>query len=188
MLDRLRGKDVLELCGIKVFDKSSLSHFPSHVQREATLFPLGSLAGALLCSGWWLRWILWSCQISSSLILCTGGAVGHWHKGIISPNDHFSLPAISKLQANREKLTHLNQFMWFCLFFFPPPFRSKIKSPKSFKKPYSISMMLSQYGSGMTMLPGQEVSIPSTDEFRDTSLAQEHLLAQLQLEKIQNKR
>lgn len=51
MLDRLRGKDVLELCGIKVFDKSSLSHFPSHVQREATLFPLGSLAGALLCSG-----------------------------------------------------------------------------------------------------------------------------------------
>uniref|UniRef100_A0A8D2NL80 Germinal-center associated nuclear protein n=1 Tax=Zosterops lateralis melanops TaxID=1220523 RepID=A0A8D2NL80_ZOSLA len=66
--------------------------------------------------------------------------------------------------------------------------RSKIKSPKSFKKPYSISVMPGQYGSGMSMLPGQEVSIPGTDEFRDTSLAQERLLAQLQLEKIENKR
>uniref|UniRef100_A0A8D2NQL0 Germinal-center associated nuclear protein n=1 Tax=Zosterops lateralis melanops TaxID=1220523 RepID=A0A8D2NQL0_ZOSLA len=65
--------------------------------------------------------------------------------------------------------------------------RSKIKSPKSFKKPYSISVMPGQYGSGMSMLPGQEVSIPGTDEFRDTSLAQERLLAQLQLEKIENK-
>ncbi|RMC18329.1 hypothetical protein DUI87_04213 [Hirundo rustica rustica] len=64
--------------------------------------------------------------------------------------------------------------------------RSKIKSPKSFKKPYSISMVPGQYGSGM--LPGQEVSIPSTDEFGDTSLAQKCLLAQLQLEKIENKR
>ncbi|NXT04159.1 GANP protein, partial [Prunella fulvescens] len=66
--------------------------------------------------------------------------------------------------------------------------RSKIKSSKSFKKPYSISMVPGQYGSGMSMLPDQEVSIPSTHEFRDTSLAQEHLLAQLQLEKIENKR
>lgn len=49
-------------------------------------------------------------------------------------------------------------------------------------------MMPGQYGSGMSMLPGQEVSIPGTDEFRDTSLAQERLLAQLQLEKIENKR
>ncbi|XP_053803396.1 germinal-center associated nuclear protein isoform X2 [Vidua chalybeata] len=66
--------------------------------------------------------------------------------------------------------------------------RSKIKSPKSFKKPCSISVVPGQYGSGMSMLPGQEVSIPSTDEFRDTSLAQQHLLAQLQLEKVENKR
>lgn len=53
MLDRLRGKDALELCGINVFEMSSLkslAHFPSLVQREATLFPLGSLAAALLCS------------------------------------------------------------------------------------------------------------------------------------------
>lgn len=49
-------------------------------------------------------------------------------------------------------------------------------------------MVPAQYGSGMSMLPGQKVSIPSTDEFRDTSLAQERLLAQLQLEKIENKR
>ncbi|KAF4793689.1 Germinal-center associated nuclear protein [Turdus rufiventris] len=65
--------------------------------------------------------------------------------------------------------------------------RSKIKSPKS-KKRYSFSMVPGQYGSGMSMLPCQEVTIPSTDEFRDTSLAQEHLLAQLQLEKLENKR
>ncbi|XP_030920841.1 germinal-center associated nuclear protein, partial [Geospiza fortis] len=66
--------------------------------------------------------------------------------------------------------------------------RSKIKSPKFSKKPHSISMVPGQYGSGMSMLPVQEVSIPSTDEFRDTSLAQERLLAQLQLEKLENKR
>ncbi|OWK50571.1 Germinal-center associated nuclear protein [Lonchura striata] len=64
--------------------------------------------------------------------------------------------------------------------------RSKIKYPKSYKKPYSFSMVPGQYDSGM--LPGQEVSVPSTDQFRDTSLAQQHLLAQLQLEKIENKR
>ncbi|XP_032548670.1 germinal-center associated nuclear protein isoform X1 [Chiroxiphia lanceolata] len=66
--------------------------------------------------------------------------------------------------------------------------RSRIKSPKSFKKPYSMSMMPGQYGSGMSKLSGQEVSIPSSDEFRDVSLAQEHLLAQLQLEKRENRR
>uniref|UniRef100_A0A8C5U0Y0 Germinal-center associated nuclear protein n=1 Tax=Malurus cyaneus samueli TaxID=2593467 RepID=A0A8C5U0Y0_9PASS len=66
--------------------------------------------------------------------------------------------------------------------------RSKIKSTKSSKKPYRISMVLGQYDSGMSMLPGQQVSIPSTDEFTDTSLAQERLLAQLQLEKLENKR
>lgn len=114
--------------------------------------------------------------------------VGPWHTGFISPNDHFSLPGISKLQANREKSTQSYPFMWFCLLFFPASFRSKLKSPKSFKKPYSISMVPAQYGSGMSMLPGQKVSISSTDEFRDTSLAQERLLAQLQLEKIENKR
>lgn len=114
--------------------------------------------------------------------------VGPWHKGIISQNDHFSLPAISKLQAKREKSTHLYQLMWFCSLVFRLLFRSKIKSPKSSKKPHSIFMVPGQYGSGMSMLPVQEVSIPSTDEFRDTSLAQERLLAQLQLEKVENKR
>lgn len=87
-----------------------------------------------------------------------------------------------------KKSTHSFQYIWFCLLFFSSPtFRSKIKSPKS-KKPYSISMVPGQYGSGMSMPPGQEVTIPSTDEFRDTSLAQERLLAQLQLEKLENKR
>lgn len=66
--------------------------------------------------------------------------------------------------------------------------RSKIKSPKSSKKPHSISLVPGQYGSGTSILPVQEVSIPSTDEFGDTSLAQERLLAQLQLEKVENKR
>ncbi|XP_031970212.1 germinal-center associated nuclear protein [Corvus moneduloides] len=66
--------------------------------------------------------------------------------------------------------------------------RSNLKSPKSFKKPYSISMVPGPYGSGMSLLPGQKVSIPSTDEFRDTSLAQECPLAQLKREKIENKR
>ncbi|KFP70792.1 Germinal-center associated nuclear protein, partial [Acanthisitta chloris] len=65
--------------------------------------------------------------------------------------------------------------------------RSRIKSPKSFKKPYSISVMPGQYGSGMTK-SGQEASIPSTDEFTDMSLAQECLLAQLQLEKTESRR
>ncbi|NWI88330.1 GANP protein, partial [Pitta sordida] len=68
------------------------------------------------------------------------------------------------------------------------PERSRIKSPKSFKKPCSISMMPGQYGSGMSTLSGQEVSVPCTDEFKDVSLAQEHLLAQLQLEKLESKR
>uniref|UniRef100_A0A8C3DR68 Germinal-center associated nuclear protein n=1 Tax=Corvus moneduloides TaxID=1196302 RepID=A0A8C3DR68_CORMO len=72
--------------------------------------------------------------------------------------------------------------------FFPACFRSNLKSPKSFKKPYSISMVPGPYGSGMSLLPGQKVSIPSTDEFRDTSLAQECPLAQLKREKIENKR
>ncbi|NXM08475.1 GANP protein, partial [Tyrannus savana] len=66
--------------------------------------------------------------------------------------------------------------------------RSRIKSPKPFKKPCSIPMMPAQYGSGMSKLSAQEVSIPSSDEFTDVSLAQERLLAQLQLEKIENRR
>lgn len=115
--------------------------------------------------------------------------VGPWHNDIISQNDHFSLSYISKLQANREKINTLIPIhvVLFVVFFPSPHFRSKIKSPKS-KKPYSFSMVPAQYGSGMSMLPCQEVTIPSTDEFRDTSLAQEHLLAQLQLEKLENKR
>ncbi|KAM6349228.1 LOW QUALITY PROTEIN: germinal-center associated nuclear protein [Alca torda] len=70
--------------------------------------------------------------------------------------------------------------------------RSRIKSPNSFKKPYSISMMPGQYGFGMSMLSGQEKSIPSADEFTDTASAEEllseRLLAQLQLEKIESRR
>lgn len=51
MLDRLRRKDALDLYGIKVFEMSSLTPFPSHIEREAAVFSLGSLAAALLCSG-----------------------------------------------------------------------------------------------------------------------------------------
>lgn len=94
-------------------------------------------------------------------------------------------PSFKLIGKNQHNHTHSCGFV--CCFF-PASFRSKLKSPKSFKKPYSISMVPAQYGSGMSMLPGQKVSIPSTDEFRDTSLAQERLLAQLQLEKIENKR
>ncbi|KFP45216.1 Germinal-center associated nuclear protein, partial [Chlamydotis macqueenii] len=70
--------------------------------------------------------------------------------------------------------------------------RSRVKSPKSFKKPRSVSMMPSQYGSGMSVLSGQEKSVPSADEFTDTASAQDlfpqRLLAQLQLEKIESRR
>uniref|UniRef100_A0A663M8P2 Germinal-center associated nuclear protein n=1 Tax=Athene cunicularia TaxID=194338 RepID=A0A663M8P2_ATHCN len=72
---------------------------------------------------------------------------------------------------------------------------SRVKSSNSFKKPYSVSMMPGQYGSGMSMLSGQEKSIPSTDEFTEftgTASAQEllpeRLLAQLQLEKMESRR
>lgn len=45
---------------------------------------------------------------------------------------------------------------------------------------------------GMSMLSGQEKSVPSAAEFTDTASAQEllpeRLLAQLQLEKIENRR
>ncbi|OPJ90239.1 germinal-center associated nuclear protein [Patagioenas fasciata monilis] len=65
--------------------------------------------------------------------------------------------------------------------------RSRIKSSSSFKKPCSVSMM-----PDMSMLSGQEKSIPSAAEFTDTASAQEllpeRLLTQLQLEKIENKR
>lgn len=130
------------------------------------------------------------CQISSSLIPWIGGAVldpGTTALFLKMITSHSLIFPSFKLIG--KKSTHSFQFMWFCLlFFFPSPhFRSKIKSPKS-KKPYSFSMVPGQYGSGMSMLPCQEVTIPSTDEFRDTSLAQEHLLAQLQLEKLENKR
>ncbi|XP_030309809.1 germinal-center associated nuclear protein [Calypte anna] len=69
--------------------------------------------------------------------------------------------------------------------------RSRVKSANSFKKP-GISMLTGQYGSGISMLPGQGKSIPSADEFTDTASAQEllpeRLLAQLQLEKIESRR
>lgn len=80
----------------------------------------------------------------------------------------------------------------FVFVFFSSPLRSRVKSPNSFKKPYSISVMPSRYGSGMSMLSGQEKSIPSADEFTDTAsapeLLPERLLAQLQLEKIESRR
>ncbi|XP_010191297.1 PREDICTED: LOW QUALITY PROTEIN: germinal-center associated nuclear protein-like, partial [Mesitornis unicolor] len=70
--------------------------------------------------------------------------------------------------------------------------RSRVKSPSSFKKPYSISMIPGQYSCGMSMLSGQEKSIPRANEFTDTASAQEllpeRLLAQLQLEKIESRR
>ncbi|KFW12699.1 Germinal-center associated nuclear protein, partial [Eurypyga helias] len=70
--------------------------------------------------------------------------------------------------------------------------RSSVKSPNSFKKPFSVSMAPGQYGSGTSVLSGQEKSIPSADEFPDTTSAQEllpeRLLAQLQLEKIESRR
>ncbi|NXQ91928.1 GANP protein, partial [Nyctibius grandis] len=70
--------------------------------------------------------------------------------------------------------------------------RSRVKSPSSFKKPYSVSMMPGQCGSGVSILSGQEKSIPSADEFSDAASAQEllpeHVLAQLQLEKIESRR
>ncbi|XP_009319105.1 PREDICTED: germinal-center associated nuclear protein [Pygoscelis adeliae] len=70
--------------------------------------------------------------------------------------------------------------------------RSRVKSSDSFKKPCIISMMPGQYGSGMSTLSGQEKSIPNADEFTDTASAQEllpeRLLAQLQLEKLENRR
>ncbi|NWS64474.1 GANP protein, partial [Chunga burmeisteri] len=70
--------------------------------------------------------------------------------------------------------------------------RSRVKSPNSFKKPYSNSMIPGQYGSGMSMLLAQEKSIPSADAVTDTASAQEllpeRLLAQLQLEKIESRR
>lgn len=53
-------------------------------------------------------------------------------------------------------------------------------------------MMPSQYGSGMSMLSGQEKSVPSIDEFTGTASAQEllpqRLLAQLQQEKMESRR
>uniref|UniRef100_A0A8C4XMS6 Germinal-center associated nuclear protein n=1 Tax=Falco tinnunculus TaxID=100819 RepID=A0A8C4XMS6_FALTI len=68
--------------------------------------------------------------------------------------------------------------------------RSRVKSPNSFKKPYSISMMPDGYSSGVNMLSGQEKSIPSAGEFTASAqeLLPERLLAQLQLEKIESRR
>ncbi|XP_049672643.1 germinal-center associated nuclear protein isoform X2 [Accipiter gentilis] len=70
--------------------------------------------------------------------------------------------------------------------------RSRVKSPNSFKKPYSVSMMSGQYGSSVGKPLGQEESTPSADEFTDTVSAQEllpeRLLAQLRLEKIESRR
>uniref|UniRef100_A0A8B9MHZ0 Germinal-center associated nuclear protein n=1 Tax=Accipiter nisus TaxID=211598 RepID=A0A8B9MHZ0_9AVES len=69
--------------------------------------------------------------------------------------------------------------------------RSRVKSPNSFKKPYSVSMMSGQYGSSVGKPLGHEESTPSADEFTDTVSAQEllpeRLLAQLRLEKIESR-
>ncbi|NWH66049.1 GANP protein, partial [Geococcyx californianus] len=70
--------------------------------------------------------------------------------------------------------------------------RSRVKSPNSLRKPYSVSMMQSQYGYGMRMLSGQGKSIPSAVEFTtgasDQELLPERLLTQLQLEKTESRR
>ncbi|NWS71701.1 GANP protein, partial [Crotophaga sulcirostris] len=70
--------------------------------------------------------------------------------------------------------------------------RSRVKSPKSLKKPCSVSMMTSQCGYGMSMLSGQGKSIPSAAEFTDTAsdqeLLPERLLAQLHLEEMESRR
>ncbi|XP_033921406.1 germinal-center associated nuclear protein [Melopsittacus undulatus] len=70
--------------------------------------------------------------------------------------------------------------------------RSRVKSPISFKKPYSFSMMPGQYGSDISMLSRPEKSVPSIDEFTATASAQEllpqRLLAQLQQEKMESRR
>ncbi|KFO86219.1 Germinal-center associated nuclear protein, partial [Buceros rhinoceros silvestris] len=70
--------------------------------------------------------------------------------------------------------------------------RSRVKPPNSFKKPHSVSMVPGPCGSGMSMLSGQEKSIPKVDELASGALAQEllpeRLLAQLQLEKVESRR
>ncbi|NXJ79466.1 GANP protein, partial [Trogon melanurus] len=68
--------------------------------------------------------------------------------------------------------------------------RSRVKSPNSFKKPYNVFVMPGQYGSGTSVLSGQEKSIPKAEEFTASAqeLLPERLLAQLQLEKIESRR
>ncbi|NXJ66868.1 GANP protein, partial [Rostratula benghalensis] len=70
--------------------------------------------------------------------------------------------------------------------------RSRVESSSSLKKPYNVSMMPDQYGSGMSMVSGQGKSVPGADEFTGTALAEdllaERLLAQLHLEKIESRR
>uniref|UniRef100_A0A8B9SG13 Germinal-center associated nuclear protein n=1 Tax=Apteryx owenii TaxID=8824 RepID=A0A8B9SG13_APTOW len=70
--------------------------------------------------------------------------------------------------------------------------QSRVKSPISFKKPYSASITPAQYSTGMSMLSGQERSIPSAAELTDTAsaleLLPERLLTQLQLEKRESRR
>ncbi|NXH20252.1 GANP protein, partial [Bucco capensis] len=68
----------------------------------------------------------------------------------------------------------------------------RVKPPNCFKKLCRVSVLPSQYDSGMSMLSGQENSLPSADEITDTASAQEllpeRLLAQLQLEKTESRR
>ncbi|XP_010172995.1 germinal-center associated nuclear protein-like, partial [Antrostomus carolinensis] len=70
--------------------------------------------------------------------------------------------------------------------------RSRVKSPKFFKKLHNISMVPCHYDSGLSVLSGEEKSISRAEEFTDTASAQEcrpeHLLAQLQLDKIESRR
>lgn len=79
------------------------------------------------------------------------------------------------------------------VFVFSSSLRLRVKSPNSSKKkPYSVSTMPGQYGSGVSTLSGQEKSIPGADGFTDAASAQEllpeRLLAQLQLEKRESRR
>ncbi|KAM6268484.1 LOW QUALITY PROTEIN: germinal-center associated nuclear protein [Porphyrio hochstetteri] len=70
--------------------------------------------------------------------------------------------------------------------------RSRRKSPTSSKKPWDIPLVLGQADAGVSVLPGQEQSVPCADEFVGAASAQEllpqHLLAQLQQERVESRR
>ncbi|XP_053911524.1 germinal-center associated nuclear protein-like [Cuculus canorus] len=70
--------------------------------------------------------------------------------------------------------------------------RSRIKRPKSSKKPYSISKMSGQCGYDVSVLSGQQKSLTSAGEFTETASDKElfpaRLLARLQMERRESRR